>query len=430
MISEGVANAWRAAGGGVRRVARVTVALALTAFGTQAGGCSSESSAQGPSKDAGSNMHPCSTDKDCPLGHPCIFHPPGTVQNAFTSVDAAAHADAASLGDAGSHRDADASTEPSGRDAGPVRPDAAPSPSVADSAPSITPLFACSLRCDDATCKRALGTRAECYLVTDRCENVDCGRTVPCEDNSTALYCDVEAHSCHRSNGQCGTVAQTAYPCPNLSSRLPAGVSISCDSDGSAASGVCNLHTAPANAPLPPNLAAITFASPADGFVFPDASAVVFTYDTTLAHFLLVTETIPSSLDEVTSEAIWGVALPSSQNGERRVRWSDGFAIESSVWQSTPGSPPLGRDLFAMIVGVNGSDAPAAGTPRVLRFRVGPGWALPGSRCGTTPAACTNPVLVMGCVSGACALLCLKDADCPGNNYCDFGGSLPHCVAS
>lgn len=404
------------------------IAALLACVSPMAGACSADEMNGSPHFDAGAPFPHCSTDDDCPPGYPCQVVST-LLSNGALPVDAAVDA-------APPPRITDASTDgPSTR---PFR-DAATGGGPGDASPGSggvtgkggsppAPLKICASRCQDAACKTALGDHAECNLRTGRCERVDCGRTVACTSQNSALYCNVDKHSCHRTNGVCGLVGNESFPCPELDGELPPDVSISCSISGTGTAGVCTLAAPTPSTPGVDGLPKLAFDSPKDGKVFSSVDEIFFTYRVSGAHFLLVTDTVPETLTDLTAQALWGLALPQSNTALRQVHWTDGFAIQDGRWQETAGTPPERKDLFAAIVQVNGGESPVAATPNLLRFRYRVGWSSPGTPCADAGAGgCYNPTVILGCISGTCRQLCVAD-DCPGNRYCDFGAPLPYCA--
>jgi hypothetical protein len=233
-------------------------------------------------------------------------------------------------------------------------------------------------------------------------------------------------HTCHRANGVCGTVDQDTYPCPTY--KLRSSISIHCDLTPGDQSGFCNLsESVPAAPDLPAGAAALNISEPQDGDVFADESRIEFRYSVSAAHFLIVMDVLPKTTDDIMTNAIWGAALPHEAKADRVVHWSDGVAIQDWKWQDQPGPAPPDKDLFAIVVGVNGG-AIVSQSKQAPRFRVGVGWPSVGADCHANAAdeECFNPKSVQSCVGTHCEKLCLKDTDCE-SSFCVLDAVPPYC---
>jgi hypothetical protein len=267
------------------------------------------------------------------------------------------------------------------------------------------------------------GEGRECAAYGE-CEEFDCGRTIKCPKTDTLLYCDVQAHTCHRVDGQCGGSDSKAYSCPELKGLLPLDTSVMCTETPSGVNR-CSFQTQPFSPWLGAEVTTNAhFDSPEEWHVFEPTDDLEFgLLGVQHPGFLVVTVGKAEDLEHIQQKAIWAapVRRPASPADTQSVSWSGGSQIDHDHWSPDPGMPPHDVDLYATLLELEGNVVVST-TPSPLPFRVGQPWATPGSDCsadeGGTPRTCDSPSVILGCFEGTCRKLCLANSDCPSGTGC------------
>jgi hypothetical protein len=228
----------------------------------------------------------------------------------------------------------------------------------------------------------------------------DCSDRVPCL--APDEVCDPRAFVCYPATGVCADTSE----CPRFDDAFPETASVACSG------GFCRV-TPPAAIAIPSLVApAIGVAFPEPGHAFAATADVVFEWNASgFSSILLVLDgERPDLLVTPQAAAIWGLARPNGFVQQARPA-SEGFGIEAGTVTARAELPP---DTLLYLLVQLVSDGALEGASRLVPFRVGASWPLPGDAClqDGLPGACGNPALPQVCLGGTCRALCASHVDC------------------
>jgi hypothetical protein len=152
--------------------------------------------------------------------------------------------------------------------------------------------------------------------------------------------------------------------------------------------------------------------------VFPSVGDIVFAWRATPSATIAVAlDAFPSGTDVLMTHTIWGFVLgpqpPGSTNSS--AQWADGYSVRGGVWSKPAQDPPTDRSLYLFVEELE--DATLVATNDPGPFRLHSGWPTVGTSCADD-TQCEVSTRLQRCLSGACAVLCLSDGDCPSGMRC------------